>query len=66
MSVAQFESISMIVLITALIGFMTFIILDLAKKSGAGKFGTLILFTALGVGVLGFVIKTILTEVIKV
>ena len=66
MSVAQFESISMIVLITALIGFMAFIILDLAKKSGAGKFGTFILFTALGVGVLGFVIKTILTEVISV
>lgn len=66
MNVAQFESISMIVLITALIGFMAFIIFDLAKKSGAGKFGTTIMFAALGVGVLGFVIKTILVELFEI
>ncbi|WP_162961812.1 DUF2788 domain-containing protein, partial [Pseudomonas aeruginosa] len=40
-----------------LILFMAFIVWDLAKKSKAGKFGTLILFFALGLGVLGFIIK---------
>ena len=66
MTVAQFEAMSMVVLITALVGYMAFIILDLAKKSGAGKFGTFILFIALGIGVLGFVIKTVLVELLEI
>ena len=66
MTIAQFENLSMVLLITLLIGFMAFIIFDLAKKSGAGKFGTFILFAALGVGALGFIVKTILVEFISV
>jgi len=66
MTVAQFEAISLVVLVTALAGFMVFIILDLAKKSGAGKFGTFVLCIALGVGVLGFVIKTVLVEILEI
>ena len=46
-------------LIVILVGFMGFIVWDLAKKSNAGKFGTMVLFFALGLGVLGFVIKTV-------
>ncbi|HHF0697515.1 TPA: DUF2788 domain-containing protein [Pseudomonas aeruginosa] len=52
-----FEEWMMIGLVTVLILFMAFIVWDLAKKSKAGKFGTLILFFALGLGVLGFIIK---------
>jgi hypothetical protein len=66
MSVEQFESISLTVLITALIVWMAFIVWDLAKRSDAGKFGTGVLFGALGLGVVGFVIKTVLVEVISV
>lgn len=44
----------------ALMAFMVFIIWDLAQKSKAGKFGTFILFIALGVGMLGFVIKIVI------
>ncbi|AZZ91309.1 MULTISPECIES: DUF2788 domain-containing protein [unclassified Hahella] len=66
MSVEQFENLSLVVLISVLVGFMAFIIYDLAKRSKAGKFGTFILFTALGLGVLGFVIKTVLVEVLNV
>lgn len=44
--------------IAALIGFMVFIILDLAKQSQAGKFGTIILFVTLGMGIFGFIIKS--------
>ena len=46
-------------LILGLVAFMAFIVWDLAKKSNAGKFGTMVLFFALGLGVLGFVIKTL-------
>lgn len=44
-----------------LILFMIFIVWDLARRSNAGKFGTLILFIALGMGILGFVIKGAIT-----
>ncbi|SDT32275.1 DUF2788 domain-containing protein [Pseudomonas oryzae] len=54
-----FEHWMMNSLIVALVGFMAFIVWDLAKKSNAGKFGTMVLFFALGLGVLGFVIKTL-------
>lgn len=66
MSIEQFEAISLVVLITALIGWMGFIVLDLAKRSNAGKFGTTVLFAALGLGAFGFVIKTVMMEVINV
>ena len=66
MSVEQFESISLTVLITALICYMGYIVWDLAKRSNAGRFGTAILFFALGLGVVGFVIKTIIVEIMDV
>ena len=47
-------------LVPAFILFLLFIIYDLAKKSNAGKTGTIALFLALGVGFLGFIIKGIL------
>jgi hypothetical protein len=40
-----------------LIGFMLFIIWDLARKSGAGRLGTFILFFVLAFGMLAFLIK---------
>ncbi len=64
MTIEQFESYALMLCVGGLILFMTFIMWDLAKKSNAGKFGTIILFGALGVGLLGFIIKTIMVEVI--
>lgn len=63
MNAAQFEAISMNIGIAVLILFMFFIIYDLGKRSKAGKFGMFILFFALGLGVVGFLIKTVLVEV---
>ncbi|MFC0710061.1 DUF2788 domain-containing protein [Azorhizophilus paspali] len=54
-----FEEWMMISLVGGLILFMAFIVWDLARKSNAGRLGTLVLFFALGLGVLGFVIKTL-------
>ena len=64
MTVEQFESWSMYICVGGLIAFMIFIVWDLAKKSKAGKFGTFILFLALGLGLLGFIIKTVLVSLL--
>ena len=42
------------------IGFMLFIIFNLAKESNAGRFGTFILFFVLAFGILGFIAKNII------
>ncbi|HLD67614.1 MAG TPA: DUF2788 domain-containing protein [Pseudomonas sp.] len=54
-----FEEWMMIILVGGLVLFMAFIVWDLAKKSKAGRYGSMVLFFALGLGVLGFVIKTV-------
>ncbi|MDX1458765.1 MAG: DUF2788 domain-containing protein [Marinobacter sp.] len=66
MNEAVFSQLAMAVLLTALIGWMGFIVWDLAKKSQAGRFGTIALFTVLGAGVLGFIIKTVLVEIMQI
>jgi Protein of unknown function (DUF2788) len=62
---AVFEDWMMTILVTILVGFMGFIVWDLAKKSKAGKFGTMILFFVLGLGILAFVIKSVVIAVIE-
>lgn len=44
----------------AFILYMMFIVLNLAKESKAGKFGTFILFLVLSFGMLGFLAKNII------
>ncbi|MFN2360824.1 MAG: DUF2788 domain-containing protein [Marinobacter sp.] len=65
MNEAVFSELAMLVLLTGLIVWMGFIVWDLAKKSQAGRFGTIVLFTILGAGVVGFIIKTILVEIMQ-
>ncbi len=40
--------------------YMLFIILQLAKESKAGRFGTFVLLLGLGVGLIGFVAKGVI------
>lgn len=42
------------------IAFMLFIIWDLARKSGAGRLGTFVLFFVLAFGMLGFLAKIVM------
>lgn len=49
----------------ALILFMIFIVWDLAKRSNAGKFGTIILYVGLAMGILGFLIKVLITFLLE-
>ncbi len=65
MNEAVFSQIAMLVFLTILIGWMGFIVWDLAKKSQAGKFGTIALFIVLGAGVIGFIIKTVFVEIMQ-
>jgi hypothetical protein len=60
-----FEEWMMTILVTVLVAFMGFIVWDLAKKSKAGRFGTIILFGVLGLGVLAFVIKSVVIAYIE-
>lgn len=66
MDIEQFENIALVVGISLLVGLMFFIIYDLAKRSNAGKFGMFVLFFALGLGVFGFLAKTIIVEFLGV
>ena len=46
--------------VTAFMLYMVFIILQLARESKAGRFGTFVLFLGLGVGFLGFLAKVVI------
>jgi len=59
MRLAEIETIMLNIGILGLGAFVFFIIYDLAKKSKAGKFGTVILFAVLGLGLGAFLVKTI-------
>ncbi|MFO1379594.1 MAG: DUF2788 domain-containing protein [Chitinivorax sp.] len=60
-----FTELSLQIGITGLIAYMGWIVYDLAKESKAGRYGTAVMFFALGLGVVGFMIKTILTKVLS-
>ena len=47
--------------LTAFIGFMLFIIWNLARESKAGRLGTFVLFFVLAFGMIGFIAKAVLT-----
>lgn len=66
MDAAVVEKYGMTIGISVLIVFMFFIIVDLGRRSGAGKFGLIILLLGLGVGMLGFVIKGVITYFLDV
>lgn len=60
-----FETWATPLMIGGLILFMGFIIWDLARKSRAGRFGTVMLFMVLGAGMLAFVIKVVITQLME-
>lgn len=64
MRLAEIESLMLNVGLVLFAGAVFFIIYDLAKKSNAGKFGTFILFFGLGLGLVAFLVKTLVVEMI--
>ena len=50
--------------VTAFVGYMFFIIWQLARESKAGRFGTFVLFVVLGFGMIGFIAKGVIKWII--
>lgn len=50
----------------AFILYMLFIILQLARESKAGRFGTFVLFVVLAFGIFGFVAKSIIMWLLNI
>lgn len=48
--------------LTLLMGYMCFIIYKIGRESKAGKFGMLALFIVLGLGMVGFLSKSIIAR----
>lgn len=62
MTESEFSDLALKIALPGLILLMGFIVWDLAKKSKAGRFGTIVLFGVLGLGVFGFIIKEVLVN----
>ena len=60
MTEAEFSSIALKICLTGLILYMLWIIYNVGKESGAGRYGMMILFIALGAGFVSFVAKGVL------
>ena len=63
MEIETFEYYSLIIGCTGLILYMLYIIYRMGEESKAGRYGFMVLFIALGLGFVGFIVKTILVEI---
>jgi hypothetical protein len=66
MTIELFEEISLTLGIGGLMLYMVFIMYRLAKESGAGRFGTAMIFLSLGLGLVGFIAKSVIQVAIEV
>jgi hypothetical protein len=66
MSIEAFESLSLTLGIGGLVLYMVYIMYKLAQESGAGRFGTVMIFLTLGLGIIGFAAKSVIQLVIQV
>lgn len=60
MTEAQLSDTMMYVGVGGLILLMVFIVLNLARQSKAGRYGTMVLLLALILGVVGFLLKSVM------
>jgi len=66
MTIEQFEHWSLVLGTSGLMLYMFFIIYKLARESDAPRFGYIALFISLGLGMFGFIAKSVLQEFLKV
>ena len=66
MSEAEFSDWALKICLSVLVIFLGFIIWNLGKESKAGKFGMVMLFLVLGLGIFGFIFKNVLIEYLMV
>ncbi|TDR31526.1 DUF2788 domain-containing protein [Hydromonas duriensis] len=65
MTEAQFSEYGFFIGVGGLCALMVFIVFKLAKDSKAGRFGTIILLVGLVMGVVGFLVKGILSLLLE-
>lgn len=61
-----FEEISLTLGIGGLILYMLYVMYRLSAESGAGRFGTLVIFLSLGLGLAGFAAKSVIQVLVNV
>ena len=66
MNIAQFEELSLTIGIGSLVLYMLFILYTMAKESNAGKYGSFVIFMALGMGFVGFASKSVIKFFLEV
>jgi hypothetical protein len=66
MSIETFESLSLTIGVGGLVLYMIYIMYKLARESGAGRFGSVMIFLSLGLGIIGFAAKSVIQLVIQV
>ena len=66
MSIERFEDLSLMLCVGGLILYMIFIMYKLAEESGAGRFGTLMIFLSLGLGIVGFAAKSVIQLALEI
>ena len=59
MTEKEFAEVSLTLCLTVGISYMLFIVYKLAEESKAGRFGMMVLFIGLGLGIFGFAAKYI-------
>ena len=64
--IALFEEISLFIGVGGLVLYMLFVMYRLAVESGAGRFGTLVIFLSLGLGLAGFAAKSVIQILVEV
>lgn len=66
MSIELFEELSLAFGVGGLVLYMLFIMYRLAVESNAGRFGALVIFLSLGLGLAGFGAKSVIQMLIQV
>ena len=66
MTVEQFEAVSLNLGVGGLVLYMLFVMYRLAHESNAGRFGSLVIFLSLGLGIVGFAAKSVIQMVLEV
>ena len=65
MTEEEFVAFALPTCLVGLILYMIYIMYKLASESKAGKFGTVMIFVGLGLGLLGFIAKEVLIQVLE-
>ena len=65
MTEEEFVAIALPICLVGLMLYMFYIMYKLASESKAGKFGTVMIFVGLGLGLFGFIAKEVLIQVLE-